>query len=332
MGEDEADQQRLLLARRGGAGRDVLRAVADERGRRPAGRRACGRRRGRGRGRRAGWRGSGPPRRRPAARRQARRSRPRAPASAKGKGEASSRVARIRRGEALHGLAPRGRDRDREFRHLALDRVEPERVVGAVLEHAVARAQRPLQRVRRARRARHRRRARAGRGSGGGRRPGRETARRGRASARRRADARRRPRASATGAPSMRQRAPRGASARPVRGRCRGGARRTPCRAQARSRSRPARRCGPCRRARPGAGRGPARTATGLRADWSCRRRSRPTSAHEAACATREIEGRGRSGNPEARGGATRMAASTPDLDAAQAWRMRGHTRIGIRT
>ena len=45
---------------------------------------------------------------------------------AKGKGEASSRVARISAAKALDGFAAGGRDRDRELRGLALDGVEPE--------------------------------------------------------------------------------------------------------------------------------------------------------------------------------------------------------------
>ena len=51
-----------------------------------------------------------------------------------------------RRAEAAHGLDPRGRDRDRELGGLALHRIEPMRVQVSLLEQAVARAQRPLER------------------------------------------------------------------------------------------------------------------------------------------------------------------------------------------
>ena len=228
MGEDEADQQRLLLARRGHARPGCPSGRGGPGGRRPAARRGCGRRRGRAGGRRAGSRGSGPPRRPPAGVATSASISPSRRSVAKGKGEASSRVARIRRGEALR--RSRARAAATAMASSATSRSmasSQRRVVGAVLEDPVARAQGPLERVRRARRARHRRPARAGRGSGGGRPAGRGTGRRDRASARRRADIRRRRTGDETGAPSMRQiRAARASPIRRARARCRGDARR----------------------------------------------------------------------------------------------------------
>ena len=205
MGEDEADQQRLLLAGRGRRGRHVLGAVAhDEVGGLRADKGAPG----------GAVAGAAVAQERAVAvlrvdgrqgRRRARRSRPRGRASRTGKGEASSRVARIRRGEALDRLAPGRRDRDAELGDLALDRVEPGRVVGALLEDAVARAQGPFESVD----------ARAVLGVDREHEPVEEAAavaggaaeksRRDRASARRPADGRRRPGASRPAAPSMRQ-------------------------------------------------------------------------------------------------------------------------------
>ena len=50
------------------------------------------------------------------------------------------------RREPLDRLLPGGSDGDAELRHLALDGVEPDAVVRRLLEEAVARAQRPLER------------------------------------------------------------------------------------------------------------------------------------------------------------------------------------------
>ena len=72
---------------------------------------------------------------------------PSRPIVAKGKGESSVAGFEDQGGQPLHRLAAGGGDRDGEFRHLALQGIEPETVVGVLLEHPVARAQRPLQRV-----------------------------------------------------------------------------------------------------------------------------------------------------------------------------------------
>ena len=96
---------------------------------------------------RAGSRGSGPPRRPPAGVATRASISPSIAIAANGNGDASSRVARIRLARRCTVSRRAAETAIAEFRHLALQGVEPERVVGALLEHPVARAQRPLERV-----------------------------------------------------------------------------------------------------------------------------------------------------------------------------------------
>ena len=122
MGEDEADQQRLLLARRGACRPGCPWGRGG-----PARSEACGptsvRPAARSRARpRAGRRGSGPPRRRPAGARRGRRARPRARGWRTETARHRRGSRRIRRVEALRRSRRRAAATAmRELGHLALD-------------------------------------------------------------------------------------------------------------------------------------------------------------------------------------------------------------------